>query len=66
MNPMALASAGLADFMRWGADAQGSTRPLGLMRIALAIIVFARFGGEVSFYHADRCRSWCSEWRSSC
>jgi hypothetical protein len=50
MNPIALASGRIADFMRWGADAQGSTRPLGLMRIALAVIVFARFGSEVSLY----------------
>ena len=42
-----------AEFMHWGADAQGSTRPLGLMRIALAAIVFARFGSELSFYQGD-------------
>ena len=42
-----------AEFMHWGADAQGSTRPLGLMRIALAAIVFTRFGGELSFYQGD-------------
>ena len=42
-----------AEFMHWGADAQGSTRPLGLMRIALAVIVFVRFGSELSFYQGD-------------
>jgi hypothetical protein len=42
-----------ADFIRWGADAQGSTRALGLMRIALAVIVFVRFGNELSFYQGD-------------
>ena len=40
----------VADFVRWGADAQGSTRPLGLMRIAIATIVFVRFANEVSLY----------------
>ena len=48
-----MASTGVSGFMRWGADAQGSTRPLGLMRIAIATVVFARFGNEVSFYQAD-------------
>ena len=42
-----------AEFMHWGADAQGSTRPLGLIRIALAVIVFVRFGSELSFYQGD-------------
>ena len=50
MTAISLASGRLADFMRWGADAQGSTRPLGLMRIAIAIIVMVRFGNEVSLY----------------
>lgn len=50
MNAISTASERAADFLRWGADAQGSTRALGLMRIALAIIVFARFGNEVSLY----------------
>ncbi len=40
-------------FMGWGADACGSTRPLGLMRMALAIVVFVRFGNEVSLYQGD-------------
>src|SRR5689334_23259356 len=48
-----LASARLADFMRWGADAQGSTRPLGLMRIAIATIVFVRFANELSLYQGE-------------
>lgn len=50
MNAISTASRGLTEFMHWGADARGSTRPLGLMRIGLAIIVFARFGNEVSLY----------------
>ncbi len=53
MNPIAMASARMADFLRWGADAQGSTRPLGLMRIAIATIVFVRFANEVSLYQGD-------------
>ena len=48
-----MASARMADFLRWGADAQGSTRPLGLMRIAIAAIVFVRFANEVSLYQGD-------------
>lgn len=47
------ANARVTDFLRWGADAQGSTRPLGLMRIALAAIVFVRFANEVSLYQGD-------------
>jgi Vitamin K-dependent gamma-carboxylase len=50
---MAMVRGRLVEFIRWGADAQGSTRPLGLMRIALAIIVFARFGNEVSLYQGE-------------
>ena len=53
MNLIALTSARMADFLRWGADAQGSTRPLGLMRIAIATIVFVRFANEVSLYQGD-------------
>jgi hypothetical protein len=53
MSTIAMARERAAEFMHWGADAQGSTRPLGLMRIALAVIVFARFGSELSFYQGD-------------
>lgn len=53
MSLTSAANAGVAEFMRWGADAKGSTRPLALMRIALAIIVFARFGNEVSLYQGE-------------
>ena len=53
MSPISIASERVADFMRWGADARGSTRPLGLMRIAISIIVFVRFGNEVSLYQGD-------------
>ena len=53
MNLIAMASARMADFLRWGADAQGSTRALGLMRIAIATIVFVRFANEVSLYQGD-------------
>ena len=53
MNLIAMTSARMADFLRWGADAQGSTRPLGLMRIAIATIVFVRFANEVSLYQGD-------------
>ena len=53
MNLIAMASARMADFLQWGADAQGSTRPLGLMRIAIATIVFVRFANEVSLYQGD-------------
>jgi Vitamin K-dependent gamma-carboxylase len=53
MNLIAMASARMANFLRWGADAQGSTRPLGLMRIAIATIVFVRFANEVSLYQGD-------------
>jgi hypothetical protein len=53
MNPMSMVRGWAADFIRWGGDAQGSTRPLGLMRIALAVIVFARFGNEVSLYQGE-------------
>ena len=50
---IAAVGARLADVMHWGADAQGSTRALGLMRIALAVIVFVRFGNELSLYQGD-------------
>ena len=53
MTTIATARERAAEFIHWGADAQGSTRPLGLMRIALAVIVFVRFGGELSFYQGD-------------
>jgi hypothetical protein len=53
MNLIAMASARMTDFLRWGADAQGSTRALGLMRIAIATIVFVRFANEVSLYQGD-------------
>ncbi len=53
MNLIATANAHMAEFLRWGADAQGSTRPLGLMRIAIATIVFVRFANEVSLYQGD-------------
>ena len=53
MNLIAMASARMADFLHWGADAQGSTRALGLMRIAIATIVFVRFANEVSLYQGD-------------
>jgi hypothetical protein len=53
MTAITMTRSYVADFVRWGADAQGSTRPLGLMRIALAVLVFARFGNEVSFYQGD-------------
>ncbi len=53
MNLITMASVRMADFLRWGADAQGSTRPLGLMRIAIATIVFVRFANEVSLYQGD-------------
>jgi hypothetical protein len=53
MNAISMARGWIADFIRWGADAQGSTRPLGLMRIALALIVFVRFGNEVSLYQGE-------------
>ena len=53
MNLIATANARMTDFLRWGADAQGSTRPLGLMRIAIAIVVFVRFANEVSLYQGN-------------
>ena len=53
MNPSSMASTRMADFLRWGADARGSTRPLALMRIAIATIVFVRFANEVSLYQGD-------------
>src|SRR6188474_743349 len=53
MNLVSAARVGWADFIRWGAEAQGSTRPLGLMRIAIAVILFVRFGNEVSLYQGD-------------
>ena len=53
MSLISTANARVADFVRWGADAQGSTRPLGLMRIAIATIVFVRFANEVSLYQGD-------------
>jgi hypothetical protein len=53
MNAISMTRGCIADFIRWGADAQGSTRPLGLMRIALALIVFVRFGNEVSLYQGE-------------
>jgi hypothetical protein len=53
MSLISMVSARVADFMRWGADARGSTRPLGLMRIAIATIVFVRFGNELSLYQGD-------------
>jgi hypothetical protein len=53
MSTLAMVRERAAAFIHWGADAHGSTRPLGLMRIALAVIVFVRFGGEVSLYQGD-------------
>jgi Vitamin K-dependent gamma-carboxylase len=53
MNLVSAARVGWADVIRWGAEAQGSTRPLGLMRIAIAVILFVRFGNEVSLYQGD-------------
>ena len=50
MSLISKTNARVADFVHWGADAQGSTRPLGLMRIAIATIVFVRFANEVSLY----------------
>lgn len=40
-------------FLDWGAQAHGSTRPLALMRIALAVLTFVRFGAELSLYQGD-------------
>lgn len=34
---------------RWGADFEGSTRGVGLLRIALALIVWVRFAGPMRF-----------------
>lgn len=53
MSPISMASARVAEFVSWGADARGSTRPLGLMRIAIATIIFVRFGHEVSLYQGE-------------
>jgi hypothetical protein len=53
MSTIAMARTRAAGFMHWGAEAQGSTRPLGLLRIALAVIVFVRFGAELSLYQGD-------------
>jgi hypothetical protein len=53
MNLVSAVRVGWADFIRWGAEAQGSTRPLGLMRMAIAVILFVRFGNEVSLYQGD-------------
>jgi hypothetical protein len=43
----------IEDVLHWGAEAQGSTRPLGLMRIAIAIIILVRFGNELSLYQGE-------------
>jgi hypothetical protein len=53
MNLLWMIREQLAAFIHWGADAEGSTRPLGLMRIALAVILFARFGNELSLYQGE-------------
>jgi hypothetical protein len=53
MTTVAMARTRAAEFIHWGADAQGSTRALGLMRVALALVVFVRFGSELSLYQGD-------------
>jgi hypothetical protein len=40
-------------FLRWGAEARGSTRSLGLMRIGIATILLVRFGNELSLYQGE-------------
>lgn len=42
----------LPRILAWGPDFVGSTRPAALMRIGIALIVFARFGAEVSLFNA--------------
>ncbi len=42
----------LPKFLAWGPDFVGSTRPAALMRIGIALIIFARFGAEVSLFNA--------------
>lgn len=37
----------------WGPSFTGSTRPVALMRIALAMIAITRFGGEIGFHQAQ-------------
>jgi hypothetical protein len=39
--------------LAWGIDHEGSTRAVGLLRIALALIILARYGREVAFFAAD-------------
>lgn len=36
---------------RWSMDAVGSTRAVGLLRIALALIIWARYAREMGLYN---------------
>lgn len=39
--------------LAWGPEHEGSTRAAGLLRIALALIIFARYGREVGLFAAN-------------
>lgn len=41
------------NMLAWCTEREGSTRAVGLLRIALASIILARYGREVGFYAAD-------------
>lgn len=38
-------------FWQWAVRSEGSTRPAALLRIGLAVIVWARFGHDIGVYH---------------
>jgi Vitamin K-dependent gamma-carboxylase len=41
----------LREFWQWAVESEGSTRPAALIRIGLAVIIWARFGSEVALFH---------------
>jgi hypothetical protein len=53
MNALATLDSDIDIFLRWGAEARGSTRPLGLIRIGIAVVLLARFGNELSLYQGE-------------
>ena len=43
----------ISELLVWCTERQGSTRAVGLLRIALALIILARYGREVGFFAAQ-------------
>ena len=49
---------------RWSMDAVGSTRAVGLLRIALALIIWARYAREMGLYIGWNGGRWLFQSRS--